>query len=274
MPLKRNFKKKARRQPLRKYKRRSGGVTASVVRKIVKSVTARKAETKILRGFAYDLEVGQINGDFSGYLTKDLTANMLMSTGTSNTNRIGNEIAFTSCHLNIQITEQSSGSAAAAQFKFMIVHDKCPSGNSYVTGDIDNPAEDMYLINPFIRSAGGFDTVVKDYSSQRNLDFMGKRFTVMATKYISMRPDQLQNTENRNRTFTMGLKLKKPTIMKYNGNLTSNYIYDSGGSYFLLVFCSAGNIGPLPTIQGGIPRSVAQSGYNIAYNAQNYFKDY
>lgn len=274
MPPKSNYKKKARRPRLRKYTRKSSGVSASTVRKIVKSVTAKKAETKILRGQGYEMEVGQIAGDGPGYLTKELTGNMLMSTGTTNTNRIGNEIDFTSAHFNIQITEQSNATSAAVQFQFMIVHDKCPNNNIYTTGDINNPVEDMYLLNPFIRSAGGFDVDIKTYGSQRNLMYMGKRFTILATKNVSMKADQLANTDNRNKTFTMGLKLKKPLKMKYNGNLTSNYIYESGGGLFLLVFCSAGNAGALSTLGGGVPRTAAQSGYNIAYNVQNYFKDY
>lgn len=275
MPVK-YFKKKVAKpkaKPRRRL-RRGGGVSTAVVKRIVNTMTAKKAETKILRGFGYDLEVGQINADGPGYLTKELTGNMLMSTGTTNTNRVGNEIAFTSAHFNIQITEQSNATSAAVQFQFMIVHDKCPNNNIYTTGDINNPVEDMYLLNPFIRSAGGFDVDIKTYGSQKNLMYMGKRFTIMATKNVSMKADQLVNSDNRNKTFTMGLKLKKPIIMKYNGNLTSNYIYESGGGLFLLVFCSAGNCGAATTLGGGIPRAAVDSGYNIAYNVQNYFKDY
>lgn len=271
MPPKSNYKKKVRRPALRRYTQKRGGVTASTVRKIVKSVTAKKCETKLIGSAVYDQFVGQIDNDDSGYLTLDVTP--LLPTGTGKSQRIGNLVDWVSAHYQFQIMEQSNATNTDVQFKFMLIHDKCPENNNYNTGDDNNPIEKMFNRNNFIRTAGGAETQVRDYSSPRDIEYMS-RFKILATKKIYMKGDTVVNSSQRVRTFNMGLKFKKPMKQRYTSTATTDYIPSSAGSVFLCVMCNSGNIGPVQSTLSGIPRDAIQSGYFVGMNTKSYFKDY
>ncbi|WP_445724344.1 hypothetical protein [Flavobacterium sp.] len=271
MPPKSNYKKKVRRPLRRKYTRKSAGVTASTVRKIVKSVTAKQTETKVYENSIYDQQVGQVNNDLGGYLTIDLTPTLAQ--GTIQQSRVGLETLWTSAHYDFQLTEQSVASTTDASFKFMLILDKCPENNDYNTEDPNNPVETMFKRNNFIRTAGGGETDIRDYSSSRSLIQM-ERFRVLATKKLFVKADNIQSTSNRVRNFSMGLKFKKPMKQKYSQTTASSYVDSSAGRVFLAVFCSSGNVGNATSTLTGIPRGVAECGYNLSLNNKAYFKDF
>lgn len=274
MPLK-YFKKKAKRAPLRKYRpkytRKSSAVTASAVRKIVKSVTAKKAESKRYGTAVWDQFVGQVDNNSAGYLTLDVTP--LLSVGTGQSARIGNAIDWVSAHYQFQVMEQSTATNTDVAFKFMLIHDKNPSSNVYTTQDANNPIEFMYSRNNFIRTSSGSETTIRDYSSQRDLDHMS-RFRILATKNIFMKGDQIASSSQRIRTFSMGLKFRNPMKQKYAGTSSVDYISSSAGAVFLCVFCNSGNIGNTVSTLDGIPREAISSGYLVSMNSKSYFKDY
>jgi len=265
------FKKKAKRAPLRKYKRRRGGVTASAVRKIVKSVTKKQAETKIYQNSIYDQEFAQVSNDLGGYLTLDVTPTLAV--GTLQQARVGVEIDWVSAHYDFQLVEQSNSTNTDASFKFMLIHDKCPENDDFNTENPDNPIELMYNRNNFIRTAGGGETDIRDYSSSRSLIHMD-RFKVLATKKIFMKGDQFQNAQQRVRNFSMGLKFKKAMKQKYSQSTSASYIDASAGRVFLACFCSSGNAGSTASTLTGIPRIASQSGYILSMNNKAYFKDF
>jgi len=267
------FKKKGAKpkaKPRRNY-RRGGGVSSAVVKRIVNTMTQKKAESKVQGNAIFDQFVGQIDNNDSGYLTLDLTP--LLLGGSGSTNRVGNAIDWVSAHYQFQITEQSNATNTDVQFKFMLIHDKFPENNVYTTENVNNPVEAMYVRNNFIRTSSGGETQIRDYSSPRDIDYMS-RFRILATKKIFMKGDQFVNSSQRVRTFNMGLKFKSPMKQKYAGSASTDYIPSSAGNVFLCVFCNSGNIGDVMSTLTGVPRDAAQSGYLVSMNMKSYFKDY
>lgn len=234
-------------------------------------MTAKKAETKVYQNSIYDQEFGQVSNDLGGYLTLDVTPTLAV--GTLQQARVGVEIDWVSAHYDFQIMEQTTATSTDVQFKFMLIHDKCPENDDFNTENPNNPIELMYNRNNFIRTAGGGETDIRDYSSSRSLIHMD-RFRILATKKIFMKADQIGNTNNRVRNFSMGLKFKKPMKQKYSQSTATSYIDASAGRVFLAVFCSSGNAGSSLSTLTGIPRDVANSGYILSMNNKAYFKDY
>jgi hypothetical protein len=131
----------------------------------------------------------------------------------------------------------------------------------------------MYSRNNFIRTSSGAQTQIRDYSSPRDINNFS-RFRILATKNIFMKGDQFVNSQQRVRTFNMGLKFKKPMKQKYSATGLGDYIPSSAGAVFLCVFCNSGNIGNVMSTLDAIPRDAAQSGYLVSMNSKSYFKDY
>lgn len=254
----------------RPYRGRKSSVGVAAVKRIVNAQIAKTTETKKIDWDFWDAPVGQISDDLSGYFSYQVLPT-ITAAGTGSNQRIGNEISFTSAHYTFQILEQSSATTTDVQFQFMLVHDKSPSNNTYVTGNAANPVEDMFKNNLFIKTATYTQAQVRTFGSNRDPHNMN-RFNILAAKKIYMKADMITNTSNRVRTFNMGLKLKKPIVMKWNSGGT--YIPSSGGELFLLIFCDSGNCGSSVTsLTGGIPRGIANCGYTVSCNATSYYKD-
>lgn len=273
MPLK-YFKKrplKPKAKPKPRLRRRGGGVSTAAVKRIVNTMTAKKAETKVYMNSIYDQDFGQVNNDLGGYLTLDLTPTLAV--GTLQQARVGVEIDWVSAHYDFQLIEQSTSTNTDAAFKFMLVLDKCPENNDYNTEDPNNPVELMFQRNNFIRTSGGGETDIRDYSSPRALVHMD-RFRILATKKIFLKGDQIVSSTQRVRNFSMGLKFRKPMKQKYTQSTADSYIDASAGRVFLVAFCSSGNSGNSVSTLTGIPRAAAGSGYILSLNNKAYFKDY
>ncbi len=267
------FKKrpaKPKAKPRRRL-RRGGAVSTAVVKRIVNTMTAKKAETKVYENSIYDQEFGQVSNDLGGYLTLDVTPTLAV--GTLQQARVGVEIDWVSAHYDFQLVEQSQFSNKDASFKFMLIHDKCPENDDFNTEDPNNPVEVMFNRNNFIRTSGGGETDIRDYSSSRSLINID-RFRILATKKIFMKGDQIQGQSQRVRNFSMGLRFKRPMKQKYSQSTSSSYIDASAGRVFLACFCSSGNSGSSASTLTGIPQGNATSGYILSMNNKAYFKDY
>jgi len=252
----------------KKYKAKS--VTALSVRKMVNNAIQRTSELKEYKYNIWDMPVGQVNDTLSGYWTYNLTPSSI-SQGTNNINRVGNKMLWQSFHLNIGLEEQSNASNADCTFQMYLVRDKKPLDNVYVTDDDSNPVEKMFMANPFIRDSGGAVAGVIDGSSPRNSTYM-QRFEVLSKKTVFLPGDNFQNATQRNRILTMGHKFKQPLTMRWDSGV---YVPSSAGEIFLVVFASAGNINSntASTLQGFVPRTAFQSGYNFSMNGIDYLLD-
>lgn len=266
MPFKKN--RTSNKKVYKRYK--SKRVTPTTVKKIVDKAIHKSSELKEFKYNIYDMPVGQVNNLISGYWTYNLTPSTI-GQGTNNINRIGNKMTWNSFHLNIGLEEQSNSSNADCTFQMFLVHDLKPKDNVYLTDDPNNPVQQMYMSNPFIRTSTGSVAGVIDGSSPRNSQYM-QRFRILARKRVYLPGDNFQNATQRNRILTMGHKFKKPLTLRWD---SGTYVPSSGGEVFLLVFASAGNISDTTatTLQGFVPRTAFESGYNFSMNGIDYLID-
>lgn len=199
--------------------------------------------------------VAQLNGNSSGFWTKDITP--VVTQGTTYSTRNGASIKLSSSYMKFQFYHQTSTSIPI-KLKMYIVQTKTFQTN--LTTFVQN----MFLYNRFLST-----TSIYDSNSMVNPDYFGL-YKILRTKSITVPGDQIS-----------GVNMMKNVNIPHKWNRTKGhhirYAGDTNtvlnGQVFVLIFADCGNLSGTASTITPVPVQAATTGINFNYDIKHYYYD-
>lgn len=199
--------------------------------------------------------VGQLNGNSSGFWTKDITP--ICPQGTTYSTRNGSSIKLTSSFMKFQFYHQSS-TAGPVRLKMYFIQPKTYQSN------LNTYIQNMFVYNKFLST-----TTIYDFNSMINPDYFGL-YKILRTKSVYLPADTISGVNmiksvNIPHSWNRG----KGHHIRYAGD--TNTVLN--GQVFILIFSDSGNISGVASTITPVPVAGATTGINFNYDIKHYFYD-
>lgn len=215
-------------------KKSSSSVTKSYVKNAITSAMKATCEKKEYNTYAMNQTVGQFQAITAGanpssaHFINSALVSSTLTNGTTDINRIGDEIMVTGLRNIFQFTHQSN-TGQGVKLKYYFYSPKLGSNSGSISiGSFLYP-------NPIVYAGNSAGPVIYDTLCSRNQDNM-KNYIIHREGTIYVPPDMASLTQKMVKTVSIGLKFKKPWKVRFDtsGTLTE-------GQIFVLILADSGN---------------------------------
>jgi len=240
-----------------KYKVGSRKISSIVKKEVEKMGAKPEVKRYDVVYLTTDATIGQVAGNANAYYAGDV--NPVLTLGSNANQRVGNRVAIKSAYITIQLRQMSAVSHPT-KVKFFLFFD-----NSATTDAASTVVTDLFNYNDYI----GTGNTIYDYNSNRNIDYLTSMQLVKTwTSY--MRADSVSG-QNNSKTYGIGLKFKKPKVLAWFANGSTNY---STGRFYLMAFCDSGNASTTTaSTLANVPITAVNTGLFFNYNVRWYYTD-
>jgi len=203
--------------------------------------------------------VGQVNGNGSGYHAADITP--IVSVGDGYNGRTGSKIRLHSSYLQFQFGDQTNASSAIRGkiLVFKLNNEVVPSPySSFIT-------QNMMNYNTFV--GGGFTIV--DYNSSYNPDYF-KDWKLIRQKNFTHKSDNISGQKVIT-SLSMGIKYNKGKGHTVQFDKSTDTLV--GGQILVLILLDNGNNSGTASTLTNISNTAASTGLTLNYSIDHYYYD-
>jgi hypothetical protein len=232
-------------------------------KKLVSLANMLNAEKKILSIGAGNILatgqiVGQVNQNITGATAYDITPMMPQGSGVSD--RTGNSVKLHSAYYQFQVQQQSASVQTPLNIRIEMW------SNPGITQDPADLLGRLYVPNVF--------TGIIDYNSARNPDHYNDYRCIMR-KTVHLPVDSLAG-QLMTKQFAVPFKFNrgKGHHIRYTGSGYTNPLTDvKAGQFFMVYFCSVGNLNPTLVSTLNVPVTAVSTGAQIKFSSRTFYYD-